>query len=120
MHTPSSHDLGHDAQLMRPQQTKGDPQPAESQGHLVKCALLLDLGAMAASFVAVGLVGLIERREAAWLSLVAVVLGGIAACVLWRRARSMVDREPRSLDAGSERREALPTWNDMWPRTRSR
>lgn len=63
---------------------------------LVKCALLLHLGVAAAAVVAFGMWSLVAAVHGAWLAVVAIALGGSAACILWLGAGNVLDRGARS------------------------
>lgn len=70
--------------------------PQDAQSSLMKCALLLHLGVVAAALVAFGVWSLIAALHGAWLAVLAIALGGSAACILWLAAGKVVDRSARS------------------------
>jgi len=67
---------------------------SESSVKLVTSALLLDLGFIAASLVAIGVLALVSPESGpAWLAVLAIACGGSAACLAWRRGRRVLQED---------------------------
>src|SRR6478672_5611011 len=78
-------------------------QTAGPRARLVECALLLDLGFVAANVVAFGVLDLVTPTSGAtWLGVLAIAFGGTAAYVLWRRAGRIVEPDHRVTDTRRE------------------